>query len=135
MGCYALLCGRFADSQKSRFQDPKRSNMCSAVLDGGRSAYIHEFCFQAEKQSDMDCVDLQVGLFADNQEWDLMLRNVQIITVLSCKSVDLLMFTNSGFRVRNVEIRAVLSCNEFGLLMHRNRVFRQRNDQKCAVKS
>ena len=44
--------------------------MVSAVLDGGRSAYIHEFCFQAAKRSNMDCVELQVGLFADNQEWD-----------------------------------------------------------------
>ena len=38
MGCSALQCGRFADSQKSRFQAPKRSNMGSAVLQGGPSA-------------------------------------------------------------------------------------------------
>ena len=49
--------------------------MGSAVLKGGRSAYIHEFCFQADKRSDMDCVELQGVQFADSQEWDLMLRN------------------------------------------------------------
>ena len=37
--------------------------MSSAVLDGGRSAYIHEFCFQAARRSDLDCVELLVGLF------------------------------------------------------------------------
>ncbi len=44
MGCFALVCGRFADSRKSCFQASKLSNMGSAVLDGGRSADIHEFC-------------------------------------------------------------------------------------------
>ncbi len=63
MVCSALLFGRFADSQKSRFQASKRSNMGSAVLDGCLSAYIHEFCLQAAKRSDMDCVELQGGLF------------------------------------------------------------------------
>ena len=37
-------------------------------LEGRRSADIHEFCFQAGKRSDIACVDLQVGLFADCQE-------------------------------------------------------------------
>ena len=44
--------------------------MGSALLDGGRSAYINEFRFEAAKCSDMDWVELQVGLFADSQEWD-----------------------------------------------------------------
>ena len=43
--------------------------MVSAVLKGGRSADIHEFCFQAAKRSDMDCVDVQWCLFVDCQEW------------------------------------------------------------------
>ncbi len=43
--------------------------MGSAVLEGGRSADIQEFCFQAAKRSDMDCAELQGGLFADCQEW------------------------------------------------------------------
>ena len=33
-----------------------------------RSADIQEFCFQAAKLSDMDCVEVQVCLFADCQE-------------------------------------------------------------------
>ena len=49
--------------QESRFQSTKRSNMCSAVLEYGRSAYIHEFSSQAAKRSDMDCVELQGCLF------------------------------------------------------------------------
>ena len=102
--CSALLCGRFADSQKSRFQDPKRSNMGSAVLHGGRFAYIHEYCFQTEKHSDMDCVELQGRLFVDCQEWHFRSRIDQIIAVSYCKRVDFLMFTSSGFRERNVEI-------------------------------
>ena len=65
MGCSALLCGRFANFQESRFQSTKRSNICSAVLEYGRSANIHEFCFQAAKRSDMDCFDVQGGLFAE----------------------------------------------------------------------
>ncbi len=102
-------------------------------LEGRRSADIHEFCFQAAKRSDMDCVDLQVGLFADCQEWHFKSRNVQIIGVPSCRRVELLMFTNSGFKVRNVEICAVLSSNEVGLQILRNRVFRQRNDKIWAM--
>ena len=40
----------------------------SAVLVGGRSADIQEFCFLAAKCSVMDCVELQGGLFAECQE-------------------------------------------------------------------
>ena len=50
---------RLADSQESRFQVSKRTNMDSAVLDVGRSANIHEICFQAAKRSDMDSVEVQ----------------------------------------------------------------------------
>ena len=78
MGCSALLCGRFADSQESLFQASKRSNMSSAVQDGGRSADIHEFCFKAAKRSDMDCDELQGCLFPDSQECHFQLRSVLI---------------------------------------------------------
>ena len=43
MGCSTVLCGRFADSQESRFQALKCSNMGSHVLEGVCSANIHEF--------------------------------------------------------------------------------------------
>ena len=43
--------------------------MSSAVLEVGRSADIHELCFQAAKPSDMDCVEVQGGLFDDSHEW------------------------------------------------------------------
>ena len=59
---------RFAETQESSFEAWKRSNMGSAVLLGGRSSYIHEFCFQASKRSDMDCVELQWCLIADCQK-------------------------------------------------------------------
>ena len=42
--------------------------MGSAVLEVGRPANINEFCFQAAKRSDMDCVEVQGGLFAESQE-------------------------------------------------------------------
>ncbi len=38
----------------------------SAVLEGGRSADIHEFCFHAAKRSDMYCFEMQWDLFADS---------------------------------------------------------------------
>ena len=44
--------------------------MSSAVLEGGRSADIHELCFQAAKRSYMDCVEVQGCLFADSHEWN-----------------------------------------------------------------
>ena len=74
-----MLFGRFADSQKLRFQASKRSNMCSGFLEGGRSADIHEFCFQAGKRSDMDCVELQRGLFVECDAWIIRSRIFQII--------------------------------------------------------
>ncbi len=43
--------------------------MSSAVLEGVRSADIHELCFQTAKRSDMNCVELLWGLFDDCQEW------------------------------------------------------------------
>ena len=59
MVCFALLYGPFGDFQELRFQASKRSNMGSAVLEGGCSADIHEYCFQAAKRSDMFCVEQQ----------------------------------------------------------------------------
>ena len=43
--------------------------MGSADLEVGRSANIHEFCFQDAIRSDMDCVEVQGGLFAENYKW------------------------------------------------------------------
>ena len=43
--------------------------MSSAVLEVGRSADIHEFCFLAAKYADMNCAEVQGFLFADFQEW------------------------------------------------------------------
>ena len=132
MGCSAQLCVRFDDSQESGFQATKRSNMGSAVLQGGRSA--------------------------DFPNYVLKLQNFQIWTVSKCKGVyllivrmafsgsklsdkssnilkrnDLLMLRNSVFTVRNVENWAVLSSNDVDLPMSTNRVFRKRNGQKCAM--
>ena len=49
--------------------------MCSAVLEGGRSADNQKFCFQAAKRSDMDCVEVQRGVFADCKEWHFQVSN------------------------------------------------------------
>ena len=40
--------------------------MCSAALESGRSAHIHELYFHATKRSDMYCVEMQWGLFDDS---------------------------------------------------------------------
>ena len=85
--------------------------MGSAVLEGGRSAGIHEFFFQAAKRSDKECVELQVCLFADYQKMHFQVSKRSDKAVTSRKRVDLLMFKYSVFRVRNFEICAVLSCN------------------------
>ena len=84
MGCSAPVCGRFDDSQESRFQASKRSNMNSAVLQDGHSPDIHEFCFQDAKLSDMDCLDVQMVLFADCQVWHFQIskRSNNCITIL-----------------------------------------------------
>ena len=66
-GMFRPASGRFDDSQESRFQATKRSNMGSAVLESGCSADIHEYCFQAARRSDMDCFEVQVSPFADSQ--------------------------------------------------------------------
>ena len=96
---------------------------------------FHEICFQAAKRSDMDCMELQGGLFADCQELYLRLRKFQIRTVPSCKKVDLILLRISVFRARNIEIWAVMSSNEDDFLMLTNRVFRLRNDQLGGVRS
>ncbi len=117
MGCSALLCGRFPDSQESRFRASKPSNRGSAVLESARSADTREFCFQAAKVQIWTLSNCKFSI-CDSQEWDLRLRKFQIRAVPSCKRVDLLMNRNNVFTVRNV-----LCSNEVDLLMHRNRVF------------
>ena len=81
MACSVLLYARFADSQKSRFQASKRSNMRSAILEGGRTADIHELCLKQQ--------------------------NVQIRTVSNCKGVYSLIVRNGIFRFLNVQVIAV----------------------------
>ena len=46
--------------------------MGSAVLLGGRSADVQEFCFQTAKRSDMVCAELQGRVLADCQEWRIV---------------------------------------------------------------
>ena len=50
--------------------------MGSAVLEGVRSANIYEFCFQAAKRSDMDCVELQWGPFVHCQAWHIQVSKL-----------------------------------------------------------
>ena len=70
MACSALLCGRFADSHESFLQASKRSNIGSAVLEGGRSNDIHEFCLQGAKGKDMDA---QKGAMSSLKEFALLI--------------------------------------------------------------
>ena len=49
--------------------------MGGAVLEGCRSADIHELGFQAAKRSYMDCVEVQEGLFDDCQELNFQVSN------------------------------------------------------------
>ena len=39
---------------------------------------ISQFCFEAAISSDMNCVEVQVGLFDDRQEWHFQVRIIQI---------------------------------------------------------
>ncbi len=55
MGYSALLYGRFAESQESRVQASKHSNMGSSP-ERWFFANIYKICFQAAKDSDMECV-------------------------------------------------------------------------------
>ena len=67
IGCSALLYGRLADSQESRFQASNRSNKRSAVLEGGRTSDIHEFFFKLENFQIWTVCNCK-GLFSDFQE-------------------------------------------------------------------
>ena len=133
MRCSALLCCRFADFLESRFQRSKRSNMSTAVLEGGPSADIYELCFQTAKRSYFAFVEVQRVYLLIDRNGIFMLWIVQLRALPSFKTVDLLMLRNSVFTVRNVEIWVVLSSNDVDLLMLRNRVFRLRIVQKYAV--
>ena len=48
MGSAVLHLGQFADAQESLFQASKRSNMGSALLEGGRIDDIQEFCLMLQ---------------------------------------------------------------------------------------
>ena len=76
----------------------------SAVLEGGRSADIHEFCFQAAKLSEMDCAELQGAYLLKVRNGTFRLRNVQIWAMPSCKDFDLLKLKNCVLQVGNVQI-------------------------------
>ncbi len=108
--------------------------MGRAVLQAGRSADIHEFCFQDSKRADMVSGEMK-GIYLLISRMAFLVSKFKIIAVSSCKRFELLMLKNSSLWVRNVEICTVLSSNEVDLLMLRKRVFRQRNVQKCAVQS
>ena len=65
--------------------------MVSAVLEVCRSADIHEFCFQAAKRSDMCCVEVQEGLFADSLEWyyhDVICSDKRSTLLQECRIAD-----------------------------------------------
>ena len=99
-------------------------------LEGRRSADIHEFCFQAAKRSDMDCVELRGGLFVDCKAWLIQFSELSDNCSTIMQEGNLVMFTKNGFRVPNNKICAVPSSNEVNLLKLWNRVFRERNDKK-----
>ena len=50
--------------------------MGSAVLEGVSTANIKEFCFQATKRSDMNCVELQMCLFVGSQAFHFQASNL-----------------------------------------------------------
>ena len=50
--------------------------MGSAVLEGGGTANINEFCFHAAKRSDMNCVELQRCLFVNYQALHFQVSNL-----------------------------------------------------------
>ena len=64
--------------------------MGSAIMDCCRFADIHEFWFQADKRSDMDCVELQGYLFDDWQEWYFQVSKCsdKCSTILQERSLD-----------------------------------------------
>ncbi len=100
MGCSALICGRFDDSQESLFQASKRSNMGSAVLQGGRSA--------------------------DFPNYVLKLHNIQILTMFKFKGVYLLI-VRMAFSCSKHSDKSSTFLKRDDLLMLRYRVFTVRN--------
>ena len=103
MSCFALLCGRFDDSQESRFQVTKRSNMGSAVLLGGRSTVFPNYVFKL--------INVQIWTVVKwKRVYLLIVRNAFSGSKRSDKSSnflqkeDLLMVRCSVFTLRNFEI-------------------------------
>ena len=82
----------------------------------------------------MDCVEVQVSVFADSQNGFFRFETFKY-EQYNPEMDDLLMLRNSVFTVRNVEIWAVLYSNEVDLLMLKKRVCRLRIVQKCSVPS
>ena len=103
VGCSILLCVRFDDSQESRLQASKRSNMGSADMQGGRSADIHEFCFQGVNiQIWTVSICKRVSLLIVRMAFSASKRSDKSSTFL--KRHDLLMLRYSVFTLRKVEI-------------------------------
>ena len=112
MSCFALLCVRFDDSQESRFQASKRSNMGSAVLEVGRLLIFTNSVFK-EQNVQIWTVSMCKGFnLVIVRNGNFRSRDVRIIAVQSCKVVDLLVLVNGSFRVRNVEICTVMASIE-----------------------
>ena len=90
----------FANAQETRIRFEKRSNMGNAVMKELQFDDAHEPRFQASNLS--DTLSVIVHCFRFPYVWNFVfkLRNVQIRTVPSSKSVDLLMIRNRVNRVR-----------------------------------
>ena len=67
MGSAILPEGRFADTQESRINVAKRSDMCSVDMKVLRLADVQESRFEAWKRSYMPSAALQSGRISDCQ--------------------------------------------------------------------
>ena len=137
LGCAALLCGRFAYAQESSIQAANRSKMGSAVL---KFADAQKSFIRVAKRSNVGSTVMKGLRFADTQESCFQALSVQIWIVLSrymvnafMKDFDLLILRNCFLRLGNVHKWYVPPCYVDDLLIFRNRVFSLRNDQICVV--
>ena len=122
--------GRFADAQKSCFQDAKRWNMGSAVQQLGWLADGQESRIQVAKRSEMGRAVLQRVWFGDAQESRIQAAKRSEMAVPTWK--DLL--RNRVFRLGKVHIWLVPPCNVVNSLMSQELRFQpaKRSVMECA---
>ena len=123
--CSAFMQGFwFADAQESRVQFAKRSDMGIAVMKVLRFADVQESCFEAWKRAHMCCVALLCGRFADTQEERIQAANRSKMWSAVPQWLICWCWGIAYSGSRNIQMWVVPSRKDFDKLILRNRFFK-----------